>query len=93
MFALLLLACKEGLWFDLGGIPGRREHVELDLGNEEAEDPKNNAGVLACDWWDHSQGERAMKDQIRHDIDEFGFGHFAFEVSLRNPRRKVTCVF
>ena len=49
MFALLLLACKEGLWFVLGGIPGRREHVELDLGNEEAEDPKNNAGVLACD--------------------------------------------
>lgn len=93
VFALLLLAYEEGLWLALGGVSGRTECVELNLGDEKLENPKNNAGVLACDWWNHSQGERTLKEQNRHDIDEFGFGYVAYEVSLRDSRRKMIYVF
>ena len=91
MFALLL-ACREVLKLALGGTWGRRVSLELDVGDEEEEDSKNDAGILACGWWNHSQIEYWKEDQVRHDIDEFGFGHVEFEVSLRDPRRNMTYV-
>lgn len=89
MLAILLLTCKRGLKLALGGSSGRRESLELDVGYEEEEDSKNDARVLACGWWNHSQGERVLKeDQGRPDTGEFDFGHVELELSLRDPRRK-----
>lgn len=62
----------------------------MDLRDEKLKDPKNKAGVLACDRWDHSQGEKILKDQIKYDAVEYGFGYVAFKVSLRDPGRKMT---
>lgn len=56
-----LLARREVLKLALGGTLGRRVSLELDVGDEEEEDSKNDAGILACGWWNHSQIERILK--------------------------------
>lgn len=37
----------------------------MDVGDEEEEDSKNDAGILACGWWNHSQIERILKGRPR----------------------------
>lgn len=65
----------------LGGTSGRRGSLDLDVRDEVEEDTKNDAVILARGWWDHSLGERTLKEkQVKHDIDKFGFGHLDSEI-------------
>ena len=92
MHALFLLICKKDLTlkFTLGGTSGRKESLDLSVRDEVEEDTKNDAEILACEWWNCSLGEGTLnEDQLNLAIDKFGFGL----LNSRHLRRTMTYIW